>query len=185
MISFDMSQLERMEETLYRAESKIRTNMLNVASQVSTDPKHGAEALIQGVIMSTPSDIVSGKKNRYDTGNMHDKADGFTVMNNEGLPTIYFGWPDAEIWGEDMRQGPIDDSQDDWYFFTQEFGGVLYGLMDTYNISPMGALDKVMRDYTAMTGVAHEKGKWKEGTVPRLMPKIMDAIYKGLRGERV
>ena len=176
------NNLDKIAETLYRAESKIRTNMLNVANEVVGDSKDGAESIIQGVIMSTPSDIVPGKTHRYHTGNMYDLADGFTVMNNDGLPTIYFGWPKAYI--DEGRSG-YSDSDDDGYIWTQEFGGVVYGVMDTYNISPMGALDKVMKDYTAMTGVAHETGKWMEGTVPRLMPKIMDAIYKGFRGESV
>ena len=169
------NDLNKMAETLYRAEDKVRMNVMNVVSEVVEDPKHGASALIQGVIMSTPSSLKPGKTNRYLTGNMHNDAEGITLFNNQGLPTIVFGWLDPNIDYED------DDGGEN-YFFLQELGGrhALTGDL----IKPMDSLGKVSRDYLAMKGVAKTKG-WASGTTPRLMPLVLEAIKAGLRGERI
>lgn len=127
--------------------------------------------------MDTPSDLKEGKMNRSDTGNMGDKASGFTVMDNEGLPTIYFGWPDA-VFNPESRN---PDEEADEYFFTQEFGGTA---PDGQRVSPMKALEKVSRDYLAMTEKVGPSNKWHKSTSPRLMPKVMKAIYSGIMGHK-
>lgn len=168
------NDLNKMAETLYRAEDKVRMNVMNVVKDVVDDPKHGADALIQGVIMSTPSALKEGKTNRYLTGDMHDRAEGMVLFNNQGLPTIVFGWFDLYI-------DYVDDDGGDNYFFLQEQGG--YHAYTGEYISPMNSLEKVSRDYLAMTGKAKTKG-WASGTTPRLMPLVLEAIKSGLRGDR-
>ena len=169
------NNLGKMAETLFRAENKVRTNVMNVVQDVVDDPKHGASALIQGVIMSTPSSLKAGKTNRYLTGNMHNSAEGITLFNDQGLPTIVFGWLDVNIDYDDPDGGEN-------YFFLQEQGGrhALTGDL----IKPMDSLGKVSRDYLAMKGVAKTKG-WASGTTPRLMPLVLEAVKAGLRGEDV
>lgn len=167
------NNLDKMAETLFRAENKVKTNVMNAVSEIVEDPKHGAEAIIQGVIMSTPSSLKPGKTNRYLTGNMHNQAGGITLFNNQGLPTIYFGWMEASIDYDDPDGG-------DNYFFLQEHGG--HHPLTGVSVSPMNALEKVSRDYLAMTGAAKTKG-WSSGTTPRLMPLVLEAIKAGLRGE--
>lgn len=167
------NNLNKMAETLFRAENKVKTNVMNAVTEIVDDPKHGAEALIQGVIMSTPSSLKPGKTNRYLTGNMHDLAGGITLFNNQGLPTIYFGWMDAYLDDPDPDEG-------DTYIWLQEFGGT--HATTGVTISPMNALEKVSRDYLAMTGVSKTDG-WASGTTPRLMPLVLEAVKAGLRGE--
>lgn len=169
------NDLDKMAMRFLRAEDKIKTNVVNAVSKIVEDPKHGAEALIQGVIMSTPSSLKPGKTNRYLSGNMHDKAEGITLFNSQGLPTIYFGWMKADLGPEDA-----DPDEGDNYFFLQEFGGS--HPLNGKSVSPMNALEKVSRDYLAMTGAAKTSG-WASGTTPRLMPLVMQAVKAGLRGE--
>lgn len=172
------SDLDIMMEKLYRGEDKIKTNIMKTVDEVVKDDRHGAFALINGVIMDTPSSLKEGKDNRSDTGNMGDKASGFTVMNNEGLPTIYFGWPDAVFNPE--ANDPSEEG--DEYFFVQEFGG---DAPDGTWVSPMRALEKVSRDYLAMTSKVGVLNQWAKSTSPRLMPKVMKAIYWGIMGHKV
>ena len=167
------NDLDKMAMRFFRAEDKIKTNVVNAVSEIVDDPRHGAEALIQGVIMSTPSSLRPGKTNRYLSGNMHDQAGGLTLFNSQGLPTIYFGWMEADI------EHPNPDKGDS-YFFLQEYGGAhpLNGI----SVSPMDALEKVSRDYLAMTNVAKTRS-WKTGTTARLMPLVLQAVKAGLKGE--
>lgn len=167
------NDLNKMSMRFLRAEDKVKTNVVNAVTDIVGDSQHGAEALIQGVIMSTPSSLKPGKTNRYLSGNMHDQAGGITLFNSQGLPTIYFGWMKADI------EHPNPDKGDS-YFFLQEYGGA--HPINGMSVSPMNALEKVSRDYLAMTGVTGSEG-WASGTTPRLMPLVMQAIKAGLRGE--